>query len=146
MISPYNDCFFTNPSCPHIYCHIYFMNCWYVSIQAPTLFKNYITNLATERFLPFMNWWFSFLAKLTNVTFERLTSYMNWNNMVIQICFLQNLHHSCAFERLIFFMNCFYVSIQITLLWKTSITYIAIEWLFPSRTNTRISLCLFRLI
>ena len=37
-------------------------------------------------------------------------------------------------------MNCFYVSIQITLFWKTSIRYITNEWLFPSRTYTRTSI------
>ena len=98
-----------------------------VFIGNPTLCKSYITNLEAKRFLSLMNWWFSFLAKRTNLTFERLPSYMNWNNMVIQMCFFQSLHHSCCF-------------------WKAySLHHIYHTWMafFPSWTDT---ICLLSLM
>jgi hypothetical protein len=103
---------------------IYFMNCLYVSIQVPTLCKSYITNLAAERFLSFMNWWFSFLANI--VTFERLPSYMNWNNMMIQMCFLQSLHHSCCFWKAYFLHHIYHTWMAFFPSWTDTICLLSL--------------------
>ena len=86
-----------------------------MGFQCSIWYKSFLTKLAFERLILFMNWFnggfqYSFFWKysLKKLAFEWVILFMNWFNMGFQCSICEKyVYKKLAFERHIFFMNWF---------------------------------------